>query len=869
MLPNQALRLFGSEHLISPANTPALTPDILPRQIRDLAVAQGKGSCLTLMTAQDSAVGVQPMGTLFEDVRYGFRMLRKNPGFTAAGVLTLALGVGANTAIFSVVNAVLLRDLPYQDPDRLVLLWSDHGKGGDPRDQLSYTDIDDYRTQNHVFDNVVAFGNWAATLTGIGDPVRLLGMQVADGYFSLMGAKPMLGRDFLPEEQIDGKDQVVILTYGLWQARFAGDQKVVGKQISLSGLPYTVVGVMPKDFPVLPATLVDGPAQFYRPVAEKHDDKERLSRHLRAISRLKPGVSLTEAQVDLTVINQHLARQFPAEYSTTGIRAVMLQDDIAAHLRPALMVLLGAIAFLLLIACANVSNLLLARGTARQREVAIRSALGAGRTRLIRQMLTESTLLAAGGGLAGILLALSGTRAIVALGSKVIPQLVDVSADWRVLAFTAAISLVTGFLFGLFPALRLSETTLGGILKEGSRSSGAAHERLLGIFAVAEIALALVLMAGAGLLLRTFNKLRGIDPGFRSDHVLTMDIGLPSAKYPANTGKPVAFYRDLLNRIRVLPGVESAGAVSILPLGTNFDTAGTEPEGFAYGPGQMPYPERYVVTPGYFSALRIKAMQGRLFTEADQENAPLVALVSETAALRWWPYQDPIGRHLRVPGFDPSSPPWRTVVGVVKDVKQAGLDAAPTAQVYLPHAQYAFGSLTLVARTKVEPLSLAGEVRQKVLELDPDQPVSNIASLDHVLSGSIASRRFNAILLGALAGLGLLLASVGIYGVLSYGVAQRTREFGIRTALGATSRDLLSLVFRRGLTLFSAGVVAGMFAAFALTRLMSSLLYGVSPADPLTFAAIVFFLGAVAVLACFVPARRASRVDPMVALRYE
>jgi putative ABC transport system permease protein len=809
------------------------------------------------------------MQTLIEDVRYGLRMLRKNPGFTIVAVLTLALGIGANTAIFSVVNAVLLRDLPYQDPDRLVLLWSDHGKGGDPRDQLSFTDVDDYRTQNHVFENVVAFGNWAATLTGIGDPARLLGMQVADGYFSLMGAKPMLGRDFLPEEQIDGKDQVVILTYGLWQARFAGDPLVVGKQISLSGLRYTVVGVMPKDFPVLPATLVDGPAQFYRPVAEKHDDKERLSRHLRAIARLKPGVSLTEAQADLNLINQHLARQFPAEYSTTGIRAVTLQDDIAAHLRPALMVLLGAIAFLLLIACANVSNLLLARGTARQREVAIRSALGADRARLIRQMLTESTLLAAGGGLAGILLALSGTRAIVALGSKVIPQLVDVSADWRVLAFTATISLLTGFLFGLFPALRLSETTLSGVLKEGSRASGAAHENLRGIFAVAEIALALVLMAGAGLLLRTFSKLRGIDPGFRSDHVLTMDIGLPSAKYPANTGKPVAFYRDLLNRIRALPGVESAGAVSILPLGSNFDTAGAEPEGFAYGPGQMPYPERYVVTPGYFTALRIRVMQGRLFTEADQEDAPLVALISETAAQRWWPNQNPIGRHLRVPGFDSSSPPWRTVVGVVKDVKQAGLDAAPTTQVYLPHTQYAFGSLTLVARTKVEALSLAGEVRQKVLEIDPDQPVSNIASMDHVLSGSIASRRFNAVLLGALAGLGLLLASVGIYGVLSYGVAQRTREFGIRTALGATSRDLLSLVFRRGLSLFSAGVVAGMFAAFGLTRLMSSLLFGVSPSDPLTFAAIVFFLGALAVLACYVPARRASGVDPMVALRYE
>jgi putative ABC transport system permease protein len=809
------------------------------------------------------------MRTLVEDIRYGLRMLRKSPGFTAVAVLTLTLGIGANTAIFSVVNAVLLRDLPYKDPDRLVLLWSDHGKGGDPRDQLSFTDIDDYRAQNHVFDNVVAFGNWNATLTGIGDPTRLMGMQVADGYFSLLGGKPMLGRDFLPEEQIEGKDRVVILTYGLWQSRFAGDPLIIGKTISLSGLSYSVVGVTPKDFPVLPATLVDGPAQFYRPVAEKHDDKERLSRHLRAMARLKPGVSLVEAQADLKLVNQRLARQFPVEYTTTGIRAIKLQDDIAAQLRPALLVLLGAIAFLLLIACANVSNLLLARGTVRQREIAIRSALGAARSRLIRQMLTESTLLATAGGLAGILLAISGTRAIVAIGSRVIPQLVNVSVDWRVLTFTAVISLVTGVLFGLFPALRLSEITLSGVLKEGSRSSDAAHENLRNIFAAAEIALALVLMAGAGLLLRTFSKLRGIDPGFRYDHILTMHIGLADAKYPVNTMKPVAFYRDLLNRIRVLPGVEAAGVVNVLPLGTDFDTAGTEPEGFAFGSGQMPYPERYVVTPGYLAALDIGIARGRLFTEADRENTPLVALVSETAARRWWPNQDPIGKCLKEPGFDYSPQAWRTVVGVVSDVKQSGLDAPPTAQIYLPHAQYALGSLTLVVRTKTDPLSLAGDVRQQVLDIDPDQAVSNTSSMEEVLSGSIASRRFNAALLGTLAGLGLLLASVGIYGVLSYGVAQRTREFGIRMALGATGRDVLALVLHRGLTLLSAGLVAGTLAAFALTRLMAGLLFAVSPADPVTFASIVLFLGAVTVLACYFPALRATKVDPMVALRYE
>ena len=807
------------------------------------------------------------MTGLLQDLHYAIRQLRKSPGFTVVAVVTLALGIGANTAIFSVANGVLLRDLPFHDPQRLALLWS-VGRD-DNRDQLSFTDIDDYRSQNHVFENVVAFGNWSATFTGADTPARIPGMQVSDGYLSLMRVKPLLGRDFLPEEQIEGKDQVILLTYGLWQDRFAGDPQIVGKQLSLGGKPYTIVGVTPKGFPMLPVTLVDGPAQFYRPVAEKHDDKERFSRHLRAIARLKPGVSLEQAQADLQVVHRGLAKQFPDEYSTTGVRAVKLRDDITSGLRPALLVLLGAIGFLLLIACANVSNLLLARALARQKEIAIRSALGAKRARLVRQVLTESVVLALCGGAAGILLAFWSTNVIVAIGRKVIPQLAAVSLDGRVLAFTASLSLVTGLLFGLFPAVRVSAITLSDTLKEGARNISVSHDTFRKALAATEIALSLVLLAGAGLLLRSFSKLYGIDPGFRSDHLLTMEIALPSAKYPAGTDKPLAFYRDLLGRINALPGVERAGAVNVLPLGANFDTAGTEPEGFVHGPGETPYPERYIVTPGYLAAVGIRLVRGRLLTEADQENAPLVALISNTAAARWWPSQDPIGRRVKVPGFDYQPQPWRTVVGVVQDVKQAGLDAPPTMQIYLPHAQYRNGGLTLVVRTKSDPLNLAAEVRGQVTEVDPEQAVSNIASMDQVLFDSISSRRFSATLLGALAGLGLLLASVGVYGVISYGVSQRTREIGIRMALGAARGDVLSLVVGEGVKLLLLGVGAGAISSLLLTPVLSGLLFGVSPRDPVAFAASAVFLAAVALLACYVPARRASRIDPMVALRYE
>jgi len=808
------------------------------------------------------------MTGLVQDLRHAVRQLPKSPGFSAVAVVTLALGIGANTAIFSVANGVLLRSVPYQDPNRLVLLWST-GRDGDNRDQLSFTDVDDYRARNHVFESVVPFGDWNATFSGAGDPSPLPGMQVGEGYLSLMRVRPVLGRDFLPAEQIEGKDRVIILTYGLWQSRFKGDPEVVGTQVRLNGRPYTIVGVTPKDFPMLPVTLVDGPAQFYRPVAEKHDDSQRLSRHLRGIARLKPGVTIRQAQSDLEVIHHGLAKQYPTEYSTTGVRVVGLQDDIAAGLRPALLVLLGAMGFLLLIACANLSNLLLARAVAKQRAVAIRSALGASRFRLVQQVLAESLLLAVCGGIAGIYLAFYATKVILALGAKVIPQLAVVSLDGRVLAFTAGLSLATGLLFGIVPALRTSPVNLNESLKEGSRSSGAAQDRFRKVLAVSEIALSLVLLAGAGLLLRSFSRLVGVDPGFRSDHLLTMDVAVPSIRYPEGTRKPVALYQELLRRVTALPRIEAAGAVNVLPLSANFDTAGTEPEGLVHGPGATPYPERYIVTPGYLTALGIRLIRGRLFSNRDQPDAPLVALVSRTAARRWWPNQDPIGRRVKVPGFNYSPQPWRTVVGVVEDVKQAALDAPPTMQIYLPHAQYGIVDLTLVVRTKSDPMSLAPEIRRQAMQLDPELAVSNIASMDQVLSDSVASRRFSTVLLGVLGSLGLILASVGVYGVISYGVSERTREMGIRMALGAARTDVLSLVVTQGMNLLLIGSVAGTLLALLLTPVMSGLLFGVSPDDPIAFLGSEIFLALVALLASYIPARRAAKVDPMVALRYE
>jgi putative ABC transport system permease protein len=564
-----------------------------------------------------------------------------------------------------------------------------------------------------------------------------------------------------------------------------------------------------------------------------------------------------------------MAEQFPDDYASTGVVVVKLQDDIVGNLRPSLLVLLGAVGFLLLIACANIANLLLARASGRRNEIAVRSALGATRSRLARQALTESAVLVLGGGMLGVALAYWSTRLFSAVGAKIIPQLADVGIDIRVLGFTAAISLFTGVLFGLVPALQFRTLNVNDVLKQGGRdSAGTGHGSFRKALAISEFALAAALLAGAGLLLRTYAKLLSVDPGFNPKNVLTMSIGLPSSKYPFATEKPAAFYRELLGRISALPGVQSAGAVQVLPLGNDFDTALALIEGQVYRPGSEPSPERYVVTPGYLRAMQIGLVSGRPFSDADNASAPLVVMVSETAADRWWPHQSAIGKKMRVAGNSPEqSELWRTVVGVVKDVKQNGLDAPRTVQVYIPHAQYMNGNMVLVVRTASDPLRFAGEVRAEVSGLDKELAVSDVASMEQVLSSSIASRRFSTVLLGSFAGLGLLLASIGVYGVVSYSVAQRTREIGIRIALGATRGDVLAMIVGQGLGLFVLGMPAGAIAALGLNRLMSSLLFGISAADPATFICVALLLGVVAFLASYIPARRVMKLDAMLAMR--
>lgn len=811
------------------------------------------------------------MGTLLQDVRYGARMLLKRPSFTAVAVISLALGISANTAIFSVVDAILLKSLPYKDADRIILIWGDEISAGVHRSQVSATDVDDWRHQTSVFEDVTTYGNWSATFLDGGEPERISGIQVGDGYFQIMKGTPLLGRVFLPEEQEEGKDNVLVLDYGLWQRRFGGNPNIVGQKISLSGKPYTVVGVMPADFQTLPKSLVEPQGQFYRPVAEPHDETERASRHLRSLARLKEGATLAQAQSEMNVIAKRLAQAHPDKNTNYGVRLITLPEDTVGGFRATLWLLFGAVAFVLLIACANVGNLLLSRSTARQKELAIRAALGAGRMRLVRQLLTESVLLALVGGGLGLLLALWGTGLVESLGSQVTPLLSHVEIDYRVLTFTVVISLAAGIIFGLAPALHVSQPDLNETLKEGGRASGtggAGRNKLRGLLVVSEIAMALVLLVCASLLIKSVMRLRDVNPGFNPQNVLTMNISLPSAKYP-NGAAQTAFYNQILGRIQTLPGVQSAGVTSVLPFSENFDGRSLAIEDQPRARGDELSVDLYIVTPGYLRTLEIPLTKGRTLAEADTENAPPAALINETMARELWPNQDPIGKRVKFPGSEKNVQPWRTVVGVVKDVKQYGLDKADKMQLYLPEAQFPTSVVTLVVRTAQEPAGLIAGVRNEIRAVDKDQAVYSVATMKQLLADSISLRNFSMLLLLVFAVVALTLAAIGIYGVVSYTVTQRTHEIGIRIALGAKTSDVLKLVVNQGMKLVLIGVTLGLVGAFAATRLMSSLLFGISATDPLTFIVVSLLLAAVALVACLIPARRAMKVDPMVALRYE
>ncbi len=809
------------------------------------------------------------MGILFRDIRYGFRMLLKARAFSGVAIISLALGIGANTAIFSVINALLIKSLPYSEPDGLVLVWGEELDEGSSRDQVSATDVADFRAQNSVFDDVTTYGGWSATLMGEGEPERIQGMQVGDGYFSIMSGTPLLGRVFTPEEQQEGNDFVIVLGHALWQRRFAGDMDVVGRKVILSGRPYTVVGVMPPEFRPLPVTLVEARAEFYRPVAEAYDNEARSSRHLRAIARLKPGVSIEQAQADLSAIAARLASEYPSDNTNRGVRLVTITEDTVGNLRKSLLMLLGAVGFVLLIACANVANLLLARATSRQKEMAVRTALGASRGQIIKQLLTESMLIAVIGGALGLLLSLWGTELVEALGRSAFPMLGQIDMDWRVLLFTFGTSLLTGIFFGLFPAWQSARADLNAGLKEGGRGSGASSRSALrSALVVAEVAMALVLLIASGLLIKSVSRLRDVSPGFDADNLLTMQFSLPGVKY-TEPAMRTAFYRQAETQLGNTAGVQGAGFVSVLPLSSNFDGRGLVVEDYPKPRGEEISVDLYIVSPGYLSATGIPLMRGRAFDERDGEQSAEVALINDTMARALWPDQDPLGKRIKFPGSPSNPKPWRTVVGVVGDVRQYGLDREVPMQIYLPVAQFSTTVMSLVVRTSGDPGMMFGAVKKEIQGIDKDLAPFEVATMNELLSGTIALRGFSMTLLGVFAVVAMLLAAIGIYGVMSYSISQGMHELGVRIALGATAGDILKLVLKQGMALAALGIAIGLAAAYGLTRVLSSLLYEVGATDAATFVVVSALLTGVALAASYIPARRATKVDPMVALRHE
>ena len=812
------------------------------------------------------------METFLRDLRYSVRMLIKSPGFTAVAVLSIAIGIGANTTVFSVINAVLLKSVPYKEPNSLVLVWGDTRTETDRRkhNQVSATDIADIRAQASVFEDVATFTGWFPIMSGEGEAERIPAIQVGDGFFKIMKGTPILGRVFNAEEQVDGKDFVVVLGHGLWQRRFGGDPNIVGKSVTLSGRPYNIVGVMGSDFRPLPPSLVAPEGQFYRPVAEDYDDTQRDARHLRAIARLKPGVTIEQAQVEINVLAQRIEQAHPLTNKGQGAAVVSITEEITGGIRSTLLMIFGAVIFVLLVACANVANLLLARATVRHKEITIRSAIGAGRGQLVRQLLTESLLLAVLGGGLGLLIATWGTSVVAAAGSKVNPMFQDIHLDMRCLTFTVGVSIITGLIFGLAPALQISKPNLAESLKEAGRGSGpaASRNRLRSALVISEIAMTLVLLVCAGLLIRTVMRLRNVDTGFNARNILAMNIGLPAIKYP----KPedvISFNKQMVERIAALPGVKAAGTTSVLPLSDNFDGRGLAVEDHPTPRGEEITVDLYVTTPRYLQAMEIPLLKGRPITEQDTKDSPGIALINKTMAGQLWPNSDPVGKRIKFPGSDKRPQPWRTIVGIVADVSQYALDKKAPMQIYLPHTQFPTSFNSIVVKTESDPTALIGPIRREILALDKDQAVFNVTTLEQLMGNSIVIRKFFMVLLLVFAALALILAAVGIYGVMSYVASQRTYEIGIRMALGAQTRDVLKLIIGNGMTLALIGVTVGLAAAFALTRLMAGLLFGVTATDTMTFISVSVGLIFVALLACYIPARRATKVDPLVALRYE
>jgi predicted permease len=820
------------------------------------------------------------MDTLLQDLRYGFRMLLKAPGFTAVAVLTLALGIGANTAVFSIVNAVLLRPLPYQAPGQLVKIWGQYTKEGIPQNWISEPEWWDMQGGLHSFSSLAAYytGGGANLSVDSGQPTRITQGSTTASLFPLLGVKPYLGRTFSAEEDKPNVN-VVLLSYKCWHSTFGADAKIVGTTIDLNLEKFTVIGVLPEGF------VFAGDNDVWTPLGlDRAKPGNRGSHYLEVIGRIKPGVTLGQANADLQAFANSLALQYPRNYGGNkgwGMFARSLRTELTGDVRLATLVLFGAVGFVLLIACVNLANLLLARASARSREMALRIALGAGRFRLIRQHLTESVLIGCIGGAIGVFLAVWGVNLVDRFATQFLPAAIRPTLDIPVLGFAAALSIFTGFLFGLAPALHVSRTEVFDALRTAARSSaGVAGNRMRNGLVVAEISVALVLLIGAGLMVRSLRRLMEVNPGFQTQHLLTARLYLPSATYK-DQANVATFFRDFLDRVRAIPGVTTAGAVSLLPVQPGLNSSGstyvehTSVEGLETFMG-YPYIEadRRFTSPDYFSAMQIPLVRGRYFTSADDASAPLVAIVDDHFAKRFWPGQDAIGQHIAigsVPKSNPPVPQWTTVVGVVRHVNNTTLDFQGREQVYVPHSQlpFAIRSMSIVVRTPLDPAAIASAVRGQLSAMDPTLPLYEIKTMDEQLQQSTAQRRFNMTLLVAFGLLALLLAGIGTYGVLAYSVGQRTPEIGVRLALGAHRRDILKMVIGDGLRLAAFGLGIGLIAALIATRFMSTLLFGVGAFDAATFAVAAVVLTAIAMLAAYVPARRATRVDPMVALRNE
>jgi putative ABC transport system permease protein len=805
---------------------------------------------------------------LIKDIRYGFRMLRKSPSFTFFAVAVLALGIAANSAIFSIADNVLVRPLPYRDSNRLVIVWEDSSAYGFPKDTPAPGNFSDWKSRNQVFEDVAAlpYGGYF-NLTGDGTPEQLAGKKITANLFSVLGVSPALGRDFRSEDDVPGAPQVAILSHGLWLRRFGGDPQIVGREISLNYQKCTVVAVMKQgvQFPDR-ETEIWIPAQFTKELLANHG-----SHYLNVFARLKPGVSLKAANADLATIASELEKEHPDSNAKVGAFAVPLREEIAGDVRPAILMLVGAVCFVLLIACANVANLLLSRAAGRRRELAMRLALGATRGRVIQQMLTESILLALFAGAVGLLLSIWGTKFLAALIPAGIAPM-GTGVDGRVLLFTLFVSLSTGVLFGIIPASRVSQFQLTYSLKQGGGQSGVGSGgyRLRDALVVCEVALAIVLLAGAALLIRSLQNLYHLDPGFRADHVLVMRTPLPRPKYEA-AARRRAFFDQVLAKVESIPGVVAAGYTTWVPLTNDGGATGITIEGKPEpAPGSLLIPNVRIISRDYMPALRMKLIDGRPFESRDANGTLPVGLVNQTMARNYWPGENPIGRRFKIGGYREEFP-WITVIGIVGDVHQAGLDVPARAEMYLPYQQQDFGYEPeyLAVRTAGDPMALAEIVRQQIWSVDKEQPVAGAMPLEDLVDENLASRRMQASLLSGFAGLALLLVTLGIYAVLSFAVTQRTQEIGVRVALGAQPRDVLRMIFSQGFKLFLIGAAIGLAAAFALSRALVHLLFGVSAYDPASFAIVTILLAAVTLLACYVPARRATRVDPLIALRYE